>query len=666
MSMDQISTILHHEAGHAKYTDFRLMMEGQKQAKDEGYLPTSFWLMFEGIEDPRVNSLEGEESPAIDRQIRTNQGKDLEERITETPLSSRPLLLQFAYNSSHYWLHGKGIPELEDTDVGRLGEVAKPLLEQYFLNTDVDIRRLLQKQIWDIAKELEKKDIEDEEKRQMAERKQRSKQQQEEGQSGEGQSGTPNIPGGGEPRQNAASAQGSKRFIDRLKQAILGRPNQSTSNNSDSGFESDSSEVGGEAGHQISKPSFEKKPERFDLSKLSDEELQDIKDAIDQLPPEERAELTKVARITVDEIQKAALEEELGKTMKLERNKKTGEYEIRPQTVDEKAQKQAEHDYKEALSEVEAEEQAEYEREEAERRHQEGLLKQLEQARKEKIEMEKAGFNEDEQDKYLLYQSLEDAMYSYVRNFKQAIGRIIPRRKEPIYEGGYFNGSKLDRRELIRKAPLGDEQFHMRQVEKPTGEPRLFIGLLIDNSGSMQGRKMEEARKATIFFARVCKDMGIPFMATAFGDKAEVIKEFRQDFDDRSQRIKPKLIEATEALGGSTNLHAGIKMTIEAMNEQRRRLRDSHGLILVITDGEANKGLSGDALGDYIKENQGRLTFKGFGLSAGEQERAKIQTYLNLYFGESNCAYPENFEDLPDEAFRLLRINLIQLQRFLS
>jgi hypothetical protein len=47
--MENINTLLRHESGHAKYTDFRSMIEGQKQAKTDGYLPTSFWLLFEGM-----------------------------------------------------------------------------------------------------------------------------------------------------------------------------------------------------------------------------------------------------------------------------------------------------------------------------------------------------------------------------------------------------------------------------------------------------------------------------------------------------------------------------------------------------------------------------------------------------------------------------------------
>ena len=680
MSMEEINTILHHEAGHAKYTDFKSMLEGQRQAKDEGHLPTSFWLMFEGIEDPRVNGLEGEESPAIDRQIRTNQGKELQKRLTEAPLSQKPKMLQFAYNSFHYWLHGEGITELKDADIGRVSEFARPLLEQYFQNTDMEQRKILQKQIWDIAKELEKKEIEQEEQRQMAQRGQKGQSQSGQGQQSEGQ---PQAESGEENQSQGKSGQGEsqpstqtseqaqagqgqesqsrKKFLEKLKDRIFGQKNKADMGQKE--LEYDFSQ--GDRPQQ-KKSEGKPKPEKFDLSKLSEQDLQEIKDAIDQMSPEERAELTKKAREAVDEAQKEALEEELARFMKLEKNKQTGEYEVRPQTRSEQQQRQAEQDFQQAVQQVDKEDQAEWEQQEAERRQQEEILRQLERERREKIEMEKAGFDPNEREKFLLYQSLEDAMYTNVRNFKQAIEKIVPRRKEPVYEGGYFSGPKFDRRDLVRKAPIGNEQFHMRQIERPIGEPRLFIGLVVDNSGSMAGAKMEQARRTMIFFSKVCKDMGIPFMASAFGDDAELIKQFKQDFDNPAERIKPKIIDATDARGGSTNMHAGIEVTIGAMNEQRRRLRDSHGLIFVMTDGQPNAGLTGNALRNYIEENRGRLTFKAFGLSGNEYERSAIQNSLNNYFGESNCAYPEGFEDLPDEAFRVLRVNLMQFQRFLT
>lgn len=655
MAMEQITTLLRHEAGHARYTDFRLMYQGQRAAKDEGHLPTSFWLTFEGIEDPRVNALEGEESPAIDRLIRSNQAGELHDRITESPLSDKPLMLQFAYNSFHYWLHGEGIPELQGTEVGRLGELARPLLEQYFQNTDVKQRGILQKQIWDIAKELEKKDLDQEEMRQMA---QRQKDQQERGESSnppEGQG-----PEGQEPVPSSIPA-GQKGFLDRLKETLFGK--KKTPLPPDPDKESQEASTPEQLqGQESSQP----KPGRVDLTKLLPDEFKSIKDAIEQLSPAEREVLGKMAKQTIDEAQKKVLEKRLSKTMKLQKNKKTGEYEVIPQMATEKEQQQAQADLQRSIQQVGAEEQAEWDRQEAERKQQEQILQQIEAERREKLEMAKAGFDPKDREKYLLYQALEDSMYSSVRNFRQAIEKVIPRRKEPVHESGFFSGPRFDRRDLIRKVPIGDERFHMRPVERPVGEPRLYIALLVDNSGSMMGKKMEEARKTMVFFARVCKEMGIPFMSAAFGDHPDRIKSFRQDFDNPAERIKPHIIDATDASGISTDMHAGIEVTIEAMNEQRRRLSDSHGLIFVITDGGANTGLTGNALRNYIEEHRGRLTFKAFGLSGSESERTTIRGYLNNYFGESNCAYPEGFEDLPDEAFKVLRVNLIQFQKYFA
>lgn len=707
MSMEDITAILRHEAGHVKYTAFKLMFEGQRMAKDQGSLPTSFWLMFEGLEDPRVNNLEGEESPAIDKQIRSSNSKMLQEKLTEGPLSQKPLMLQFAYNAYHVWLNGEPAPQFDGKDVGRLTEAARPLIEQYFQNTDVEQRRLLQKQIWEIAKELEKKEIEQEEQRQMAKQKQQGQQGQEgEGQPGgegqpqagaggggqssgqssggageeEPQAGIPSSKGasggqeqsGQEQSQQGSSEEnrqdstrGSRRFLDRVKEFFSGKKDSQESSQGEQQGQDDSQ--GGESqGHQIQKPTRKPKPERLDLSTLSDEELQQIKDAIDQLSPEERAELNKKAKEAVDEVQKDALEDELSKSMKMEKNKQTGEYEVKPQEVSEKDQQAAQKDFEQAVQEVEAEERAEFERQEAERRAQEEALRKLEAQRREKLEMEKAGFKENERDKFHLYQTLENAMYSHIRNFKQAIEKVIPRKREPEYEGGHFSGSKFDRRDLVRKAPKGDERFHMRQVERPTGEPRLFIGLLVDNTASMRGKKQDMARKTTVFFSRVNQDMIIPFMGVSFGEAPKVFKSFRQLFDNPSDRVKPALIEATEADEGSTNLHDGLKLIIDEMNDQRRRLRDCHGIIYVITDGGANAGLVGQELKDYIDENRGRLTFKAFGLAQNEGERQGIQQTLNFYFGEDNCSYPQNFDDLPDEAFRVLRTNLIKFQRFLS
>ena len=658
MPMDNINTLLRHESGHAKYTDFRLMVEGQKQAKTEGYLPTSFWLLFEGIEDPRVNIREGDESPAIDRMIRQNQGKDLQDRLTETPIVKRPLMYQLAYDCLYYYVHGETIPELKGTEVDKIFEQARPLIDLYFQNTDSTERKNLQQQIWDIVKQMEQKATDQEEKKEMNKKKQQGEKSGNRQDSGQGgQSGQESN--SDQQQQSQENNQGNstgpqdkslKGIMDRLKKAIKGSQQNDQVTQSQQSTEQ-------EKNQDLNQP---------DLSELSDQELKEIQDAIDQLSPQERVELRKKARESLDEMQKQALKDKLPKTMKLEKDKKTGEWEAVPQITDEKQQKQVQEKYQDMLQQVESEETVESQRIAELQRKEEERQKRLQKEQREKIEILKNGFDpETEREKFRLYRDLEESMRAQINNFRKAMESVVPRQKEPSYEGPYFGGRRIDKRELVRKVPIKSEQFWQRQTETPIGEPRLFIGLCVDNSGSMNGAKMEEARKTTIFFSRVCENMGIPFILTAFGDGANIIKELRQDFDDPSKKIKPKLIDATDASDGSTNLHAGLELTIKAMNEERRRLRDSHGLIFVITDGEANVGKTGRVLKQYIEENKGRLTFKAFGLSKNQQERISIQTTLSQYFGDSNCTFPLSFEDLPNDAFTLLRKNMAQFQRFL-
>jgi len=588
--MEETIAILRHEAGHVQFSDFRSLIEGQRNTKKEGHLPTSFWWIYEGLEDPRVNNLEGEESFAIEAQIKRSHVNSIQERLQEQPISKRPLMVQFAYNSLYYWLHDKQIPELEGTEVGKTFTEAQPFIDSYFRNTDVEERKILIKKVWDIAKTLERKNIEDEKAKQMLKKKGKK---QSKNQSGDGQMTDPEFSG-----------------------------------------------------------------KKGDDNDLSEEESREIKETIEKLSPQEREELEEKAREVVDNEQAKELEKEIQKTFKLKKDNATGEYEIIPQIADERTISRAEEELKKALKKIEEEEKKQAERDtkagNKPSRDQERQAKLLEKRR-----MEEAGFTERERKQFLLYQDLEDSIRPHVKSFIELIDKIMPRKNEPTYENGYFTGPRFDRRDLVRKAPLGDEQFFMRQIERPTGEPaRLFIGLLTDNSSSMSGINIENARKINIFFAKVCKDLGIPFMAVSFGARAHVIKKFDQNFDSPTEKIKPRLLDATKANEGSTNIHEGIEIILTDMNEFRKKLRESHGLIFVISDGGANAGITGLELQNYIEEKKGKLTFKGFGLGG--------KGILDYYFGAANCTYPDGIEDLPNKAYLVLRATLIQFQRYLA
>ncbi len=662
MDIPAISSILRHEASHAKETDFRLMFEGQRHAKDEGYLPSSFWMLFEGIEDPRVNNREGDISPAIDRLIRGEHDKILSKRMATEDFSKYPKGMQYAFTGLHYWLHDEPLPKM-DPKVKEAFDQSRSLLDRYFTNTDPVERKELQNQLWDIFKPLAADDVKNEQMRQMAKNKGMKGNKGQSGQSQQSQDGGQDGQEG-ESQQKEGQSQGTQSGESGDSQS--GNQSSPPSDQSEGTREQLGEGIGNSPVQKFLDDMKNKNDEGQDLSEFSDEQLEALRRSIEQLSPEQRKELEKKARERIDVEQFEELKKRIPKMFKLEKNKKTGEYELKPNTPNQKQVEKGREEAQKAIERTDREDKAEQLSEDAARQKIESQITTSEQKRKEKLEMQKAGFREDERSKFLLYQQLEDSMYSYVRRFIKSMEAIIPRRKEPVWNGEHFSGAKINRRELVKRAPLGDEQFHMRVESAPTGTPRLFIGLVVDNSGSMRGKKQEEARKTMIFFSKVCREMGIPFMVSAFGSRAEVIKSFRQDFDNPAERIKPKLMDATEANSSSTNLHAGLDVTIEAMNAQRRIISDAQGLIFVITDGSANAGKTGSDLRSFIEERRGRLHFKAFGLSGNESERQQIMNYLNNYFGDSNCAFPQTFENLPDDAYRILRISLTQFQKLLQ
>ncbi|OGD08206.1 hypothetical protein A2397_05715 [Candidatus Amesbacteria bacterium RIFOXYB1_FULL_44_23] len=610
MDLAQAIPPLRHEGGHARFTNFKDMFVGQRQATDEQHLATTFWAIFEGMEDPRVNILVGAESPTIDQHIRESMGEELKKRLSEVPIKNRPAPMQFAYNAHYQWLYGEDIPELKDTDVGKICQEVNPLLHQYFQTTDPQQLRLLQRQIWNITKNLESEEIQNEQLRQIHQNNQNNSS---------GNSPAENSP----PDKEGPGSGTLKEFFKRL---MSGNPKS-------------------EPEPQTPPPP---KEGRCDLSKLSPEEIQELKKQLDQLPETNRERLASRARQAMDEQQKEDLEQLIPKSVHLEKDSSKGEYRARPTLVDKKKQQNIERDYQHLEEEIDQIETAESEASDqakaAARQQADETIRQA----AEKEQMQKAGFEDEEIDKFRLYQELENSIIGLINRFVRQNKDLLPQNLSLNHQGNFFSGPKINRRSLPRRLPVGDTRIYERPHLLPEGDPNLLVALVIDDTGSMEGVKTQIARMSTIFLAKVCHLFHTPFMATAFGESAEIVKSFEQDFENPQERIKPKLIDATNASGWSTNIHAGMETTFTALDTRLRRSPQSHGLIFVITDGGANSGLTGEDLKEFINSHKGRTTIIAIGLSENSQEREQIQEALNLYFEKQNCVYPEKFTDAPE------------------
>lgn len=155
--------VLRHEIGHLKYTDFRLLLEGQKFAQEENYQPLDFATLLNAVEDPRVNNLEMGTSQIAQERFaeiyRENFGPILEQ------MKLLPLPVQFSMLVNGEWA---GVfPEIaERGDFEKLtGQAEERVLEAY-LETKAASQRataspsaresyeIIRDEIWPIYKEL--------------------------------------------------------------------------------------------------------------------------------------------------------------------------------------------------------------------------------------------------------------------------------------------------------------------------------------------------------------------------------------------------------------------------------------------------------------------------------------------------------------------------------
>jgi hypothetical protein len=166
--------------------------------------------------------------------------------------------------------------------------------------------------------------------------------------------------------------------------------------------------------------------------------------------------------------------------------------------------------------------------------------------------------------------------------------------------------------------------------------------------------KIDESRKTAVFWARALKEMDVPFAIKLFGGEFMSLKDFNQDYDDPSQRIKPRLLQLTNASMGGTNISDPLKASCDEMLILKRKYPDSFGAIFVISDGGANQGLVKDELTHLIDQIKKKFIVTNFALS---QDQREIREAIG-YFGERNVVAPASFKQLHGEAIRVLRTTL--------
>jgi hypothetical protein len=662
---DEVIGIIRHEVGHANNTDYKLFIKGQRLAMDEGYMPTSWAEIFNALEDPWVNNKEIAGSDVVREKI----GKLYEGWIEEVDanINTQPVTRQLGLNIIHHWLTGENIPSLKDKKVLDTFEKIKPHAEEYFkAATAQDNFDNLKNNIWDTYKELESKAIDDEKLKELAR------------QLGDSDLGKPQEPQEGGKGQGSGQQQ-DKGLLSKIRKSLglggdeegEGEPSQEKQNLEREAQSKAGSDLKKKLAKELGQQEKEQKdvgekleqqgkegaglPEDIDLSKLPQDVREALEKIAEQLSEQAKRELEKEAKENLDKKQAQDAKKHQPKSFEMKKDKKTGQYVATPKRAPsekeiEKIKEQIE-EFNQEIDQRSAAESAQQTQTEAQ--NEQERARQLEQEL-ERQDMLKNGFEEDEKDLYRKFKELENTMQQRISNFLKILDKYLPKKETYEYGGEHYTGTKLNKKAITKRAPIKDYRIYERRDIVESTEPRMFVELLIDNSGSMSGTKMEESLKTAIFWSRVLRRFEIPFAVKFFGDQVLDVMKFDDDYDDPKKKIKPKLVRSADASGGSTDMGSPLQRANDEMTTAKRKYTGSYGAVFVISDSGANSGKTGAALREYIETMQKHYLVMNFILSQSPGEIAQAKEL----FGENNVVAPARFEDLPDESFKVLRVTL--------
>lgn len=646
----QLIGVQSHEIGHAKHTDYKLFLQGQREAIRGGNLPSSWAGLLNALEDPWINNREMAESDPRGFAIKELylQWVDDHQRGVE----NNSLLTQLGLNIVHYWATGKNIPTLHDERVLMAWESIRPAAEKYFQGKhSLENFRLLQAEIWPLVKHLEEMSCEDQLLNDLSKRLQEGPQS-----SSTIESTLPSENGEG-PTSMTKKMKG---LFERFKDALLG--------SSDAGQEKGTAEKKGvpqqesddkinqelkDAAAQVVPSDFSNKKDAS--GNLTKEERDKLAEILKQVSPETREILENNAREAINKEQGEFQRKTFGNPVpaKPKELKESDTKDI--DTVDLKDLIQSKE---KELIEAQLREDAEAERQ-----------RELDAARLAKEirdnQMRRDGFTPDvqeEEDLFDRYKMLESATASYIGPFMRSLIALLPKERQLSFEGSFYSGKKVDVREIPRRAPVKDYKVYTRPTVEESPRPKMFIQLLIDNTASMAGSKLEETLKATIFWGKVLEEFEIPFAIKLFGSSVVPIKNFEQKLGDGRNRIKFNLLTLANASMNSTDIGEGLIAAKNEMETQRRSYKDSLGAIFLLSDSGANSGITGEALAETAAEISRRYVLTNFILTRNQREIGAAKKI----FGERNVVAPQDFTELCPESIRVLRGTLDSFRRRLK
>lgn len=511
--MDYLRFVISHEGGHRRIsrTEF-IPLETWKQP--------GFSFMMNAIEDPRDNNFVAESYPKFAEQMQLAYQEDLNfekksQEKAKDKLGYTPRFMQAGFEYIKQWFKerqdqefqvSKDLPEEVKKVVKNTLDSAQDSWWRYPSRAEADnpkegedlIKKYAQvsyeinnKYIWPEFKKLVEKDLEDQK---MQEFMKDTEQQKGEGQ-GQGLS---------QELKDKLSPEEQKELEEAIEKAIEEEKNK---------------EAKPEKAGANSKP--------INLDSLSEELKQKIKDYLDSLPEDKKKELQDKAQKTLSDFEKDLNQELEGK---LSENPEKKDDREKKETSQEKTQ---EPELEKTWQEKESENISTYEER---RKRMEDLF--------------------ETKDKNFYNIALEKTS-NLIDNLTADLRDIFVKRKLEKYESGYRSGRRWDVRKRVREKVANIPLFKTEARQQPVSESEeadYAITLMIDLSGSMRGRKIQETFKSAVVLAETLNNLGVKFEIVGFQDILLEFKSFEENLnEDMRKKLNQLVLEVDDDNPGGHN-----------------------------------------------------------------------------------------------------------------
>lgn len=221
-----------------------------------------------------------------------------------------------------------------------------------------------------------------------------------------------------------------------------------------------------------------------------------------------------------------------------------------------------------------------------------------------------------------------------------------------------LNEGSIDKRKIFGKHLDVNDTYRLDKrcfstKKAPEDYPDMAVSLLVDQSGSMSGQRIQEAMKAAMLVYDFCTGINIPVSVAGHSvvEAGHVKYDIYTEHDKISKNDKYRLSQMR--CGGCNRDGAAINVSASILNKRNERIK----LLLIISDGQPNDdSYGGESAREDIREIAQKCRRHGIEVIAAaigdDQERIK-EIYQDNYLNISDL------NKLPKELVKIIRKRIV-------